>query len=111
MTARSRPSRSIPLSLSREERWTFHHVLLHRIEREGAEDPATTEPPPIELFRAFETLDSGEIRFTEPQLEAMLEVLAVYQRSPDWEVERAEIERLLHRVSTALETARSEPSR
>lgn len=101
MTTESQPSRSVTLSLTREERWTLHHVLLHRIER--TETTSETEPPPPEVFQAFEVLDAGDTRFTTAQLEAMQDVLAAYQRRTDWwETERARVERLLCRVTTPL---------
>lgn len=100
------------LSLSPEERWTVHHVLLHRIEREGtAADTTEVEPPPIEVFRAFDVLDGGESRFTAAQLDAIRDVLAASHWSTDWEVERPRIERLLERVSRALETTAPGPVR
>lgn len=111
MSAQSRSSRPITLSLPREGRWTLHHVLLHRIEREE-ESPTTTEPPSLELFQAFETLDNGGTSFTGAQLEAIRDVLAVYRLSTDWgEAERVQLERLSNHVSAALETGRADPSR
>lgn len=97
--------RSVTLSLPPEERWTLHHVLLDRIEQETtAKDPANIEPPPVEAFQAFETLDAGEISFTIAQLEAMQTILAEYHHSPTWwEIERSRLERLLHRVSEPIE--------
>lgn len=103
MPARSSPG-SITLQLTPEERWTLHHVLLHRIERETAADDATSiDPPRLAVFRAFETLDGGGSRFTVEELEAIEDLLAEYHhRTTWWEVERPRIERLLHRVANAL---------
>ncbi|AGB38598.1 DUF7853 family protein [Natronococcus occultus] len=105
MSSRSRPPRSTTLSLSHEEHWTLHHVLLHRIEREEtATDATDVDSPPLELFQAFDTIDDGQLRFTEPQLEAIQNTLAEYQRSTGWwELERSELESLLEHVVTALE--------
>ena len=87
-----------PLSLSRAEHWTLHHVLLHRIEREAAEPGV--EPPSVAVFRAFATLDAGDTAFTETELEAIQSVLAAYHYSTDWwEVERAQLETLLYEVT------------
>lgn len=107
MSARSTP-RSITLTLPPDEHWTLHHVLLHRIEREtAAEDATRIDPPPLEIFQAFETLDEGETRFTIQELEAIEELLAEYHhRTTWWEVERPRIERLLHRVTNALDRTR-----
>ena len=97
--------RSITLSLPPEEHWTLHHVLLDRIEQETtAEEPADVDPPPVEVFQAFETLDAGETSFTIAQLKAMQTVLAEYHYSPTWwEIERSRIEQLLHRVTKPIE--------
>ena len=65
-----------PLSLSRAEHWTLHHVLLHCIEREAAEPDIG--PPSVAVFRAFAALDAGETAFAEPELEAIQSVLAEY---------------------------------
>lgn len=99
------PPRSVALPLQREEHWTLHHVLLHRIEQEtAAEDATAIDAPPVELVEAFETLDAGETRFTVAQLEAMQDVLAEYHHATTWwEIERPKLERLLHHVATSLE--------
>ncbi|WP_440764735.1 DUF7853 family protein [Natronorubrum sp. DTA7] len=96
---------SVTLSLPLEERWTLHHVLLDRIERElMAADPTTIDPPPVEVFQAFETLDAGHARFTIAQLDAIQTILAEYHHSPSWwELERPRLEALLHRVSSAID--------
>ncbi|MFC4551565.1 MULTISPECIES: hypothetical protein [Halorussus] len=113
MSTHTQSSRSIRLALPPDEQWTLHHVLLHRIERERtAENPTGIDPPPLEVYRAFETLDAGESRFTAGQLEAVQDVLGTYQRSTDWwELERSTLEQLLHRVATALEHADGDTSR
>ena len=97
--------RPITLSLPREAQWTLHHVLLDRIEWEAsAETPTHIDPPPVEVFQAFETLDGGETSFTIAQLEAIQTVLVQYHHSAtQWELERAQIERLLHRVAVHLD--------
>lgn len=93
-----------PLSLSRAEHWTLHHVLLHRIEREATEPDI--EPPSVAVFRAFASLDAGETAFTEPELEAIQSVLAEYHYSTDWwEVERAQLETLLYEVTQVRQVA------
>lgn len=87
-----------PLSLSRAEQWTLHHVLLHRIEREAAE--SSVEPPPVAVFRAFAALDAGETAFTDTELEAIQAVVAEYHYSTDWwEIERAQLETILYEVT------------
>ncbi|MDG5761190.1 hypothetical protein QA600_17815 [Natronococcus sp. A-GB1] len=108
MPSRSRPPRSTTLSLSHDEHWTLHHVLLHRIEQEEtATDPTDVDSPPLELFQAFEAIDGGAVRFTDPQLEAIQTTLASYQRSTDWwELERGTLESLLEHVTNALEADR-----
>lgn len=98
-------SRSVTLSLPPETAWTLHHVLLDRIEREAAETAhASVEAPPIEVFQAFETLDAGETSFTIAQVEAIQTVLMEYHHATTWwELERAQIEHLLHRVTSCLD--------
>jgi hypothetical protein len=93
-----------PLSLSQAEQWTLHHVLLHRIEREGAE--SSVEPPPVAVFRAFATLDAGEPAFTDPELAAIQSVVAEYHYSTDWwEIERGQLETLLYEIAQIRRTA------
>jgi hypothetical protein len=100
----SLPPPSATLSLTPEQHWTLHHVLLDRIDKESTEVTAEADPPPIEVFQAFETLDSGSAHFTLAQLEAIREVLTTYQRSPSWwEVERPQLEQLLHHVTQQIE--------
>jgi hypothetical protein len=96
--------RSVTLSLPPEQYWTLHHVLLDRIEQEAtAEDPASIDPPSIEVFQAFERLDAGETSFTIVQLKAIQTILAEYHHSPVWEIERSQLEQLLHHVSKPIE--------
>ena len=91
---------SATLSLTPEQHWTLHHVLLDRIDQESTEATADTGPPPVEIFQALEMLESGNARFTLVQLTAIREVLAEYHHSPTWwEVERPQLEQLLHRVT------------
>jgi hypothetical protein len=98
-------SRSVTLSLSREAEWTLHHVLLDRLERDATlGGTARVDLPPVELFRAFETVDRGDTRFTVAQLEAIQTVLVEYHHATTWwELERARIEQLLHCVSGHLD--------
>lgn len=112
MSTHPRSARSTTLLLPPEELWTLHHVLLHRIEQEQtASDTTRVEPPPLEVFQAFDALDGGESRFTAAQIEAIRDVLATHHPSSDcWEIERSRVERLLQRVSTVLETVPPEPA-
>ena len=93
------------LSLPRDAQWTLHHVLLDRIDQEATETaPTSVEAPPIEVFQAFETLDAGETSFTIAQLEAIQAVLLEYHHASTWwELERAQIEQLLYRVTRSLD--------
>jgi hypothetical protein len=106
--SRSSQSQSIALYLPPDEHWTLHHVLLHRIDRETVADSSVVNPPPLEIFQAFETLDAGRTTFSISQLEAMQEVLARYHHSTSWwESERSQLERLLHNITTTLNDQRS----
>jgi hypothetical protein len=91
---------SATLSLTPEQHWTLHHVLLDRIDQESTDVTTDADPPSIEVFQAFETLESGNARFTLAQLKAIREVLAEYHHSPTWwAVERPQLEQVLHRVA------------
>jgi hypothetical protein len=103
------------LSLSREEQWTLHHVLLDRLGfgRDTGSPSLGSDlaGDGADVRRAFETLDAGGERdedgYTLAELEAIQCVLAAYHHSPTWwEVERPRLERLLHRVSAAIERGR-----
>lgn len=83
------------LSLSRAEEWTLHDVLSDQF----AADVRSN----LHHRRAFETLDGGSRHFTRPQLEAMQAALARSHHTRRWEVDRPQLEGLLHRVSVALE--------
>ena len=97
-------SPSATLSLTPEQHWTLHHVLLDRIDPESTAVAADAGPPAVEVFHAFETLESGNTRFTLSQLKTIREVLTDYHRSPTWwEVERPQLEQLLHRVTHHIE--------
>jgi hypothetical protein len=108
---RSTQPKSIELTLPADEYWTLHHVLLHRIDRETtAESPTVVDPPPLEIFHAFETLDAGRTTFSISQLEAMQEVLAEYHHSTTWwESERSQLERLLYFIATNLDVNNCTP--
>lgn len=94
----------VTLSLSSKEHWTLHHVLLDRIELETTTaEPSHVDPPPVEVFRAFETLDAGATSFTLAQLEAIRPILAEYHHALAWERDRPQLEHLLHRVTDTLE--------
>lgn len=105
MLENSEHAGSITLAVPLEERWTLHHVLLDRIEQEAtAAEPTSVDPPPVEVFQAFETLDAGEASFTVAQLEAIQTTLAEYHHSTTWwQLERSRLEQLLHRVAELVE--------
>lgn len=104
MSARSISPHPDALELPPEEHWTLHHILLHRIEREMRVDDATAvDPPPLEVFQAFEIIDAGETQFSVGQLEAIQAVLAEYHHSTTWwETERSTLEQLLYQIATVL---------
>lgn len=95
---------SATLSLTSEQHWTLHHVLLDRIDEEPTDATTDADPFLFEVFHAFEVLESGNARFTLAQLTTIQEVLAEYHHSSTWwEVERPQIEQLLHRVTQHIE--------
>ncbi|WP_248905095.1 DUF7853 family protein [Halocatena marina] len=101
----------ITLSLSREQHWTLHHVLLDQIEHESmAEEPTRVDPPSIEVYQSFETLDTGKTVFTIAQLKAMQTILAEYHHSTMWwEIERSQLEELLYCISDRIEQHQTAP--
>lgn len=104
MPFQSRSPQPITLELPSDEQWTLHHILLHRIEREGRTDDATVvDPPPLEIYQAFDIVDAGESQFSVVQLEAIQDILAEYHHAATWEIERIQVESILHRIATALE--------
>ena len=111
MPDKSEQPPAITLSLPPEEHWTLHHVLLDRIDQETTVgDTAEVDPPPAEVFRAFETLDAGETSFTIAQLKAIRDVLAEYHHSPTWwETERPQFEQLLQRTAQLIEQHQAAP--
>lgn len=64
--SRSTDARSLRLDLTLNERWTLHHRILDRIEREMTS--ADVSPPPIEVYRVFDKLETGTDRFTADEL-------------------------------------------
>ncbi|MEM4781540.1 MAG: hypothetical protein QXG03_08285 [Halalkalicoccus sp.] len=103
MTTRSHAAESTTLPLSREEQWTLHSVLLQQIDRERtARDPSAIDPPPLEVFQAFETLDSGNDAFTRRQRLAIAETLTDYADRTDLGPDgRRRLERLAERFGAA----------
>ena len=100
---------SATLSLTPEQQWTLHHVLLDRIDEESRDVTTDADPPSVEVFHAFEMLESSSARFTLSQLTAIRELLAEYHHSPTlWEVERPQLEQVLHCVTYQI--GRLEPS-
>ena len=90
------------LTLSRPVEWTLHHVLADQLERQNA-NGATAEATPA-VRTAFETLDTGGERYTTAELEAIRAVVAQAHHARRWETDRPQLERLLYRLSVALET-------
>lgn len=93
------------LRLPPAEQWTLHHILLDRIEQEATADkPTGLDPPPLAVYNAFETLDTGRLTFTADELGAIQSVLAEYHHSTGkWELERSQIEHILHRIGEQMD--------
>ena len=108
MTYRPSHPESIALKLRPQERWTLHHVLLDRIDRETITNaPSAIDPPPLEVFQAFEALDAGESEFTALQLEGIETVISEYRDSEECSVEESDaLEAVGDRIETALESER-----
>lgn len=51
------------VDLTHEQAWVLHDVLLDRIEAEY-HDPAAVEPPTLEVYQAFEAIDSGRTQLS-----------------------------------------------
>lgn len=102
MSASSSDGEAATVSLSPTEQWTLHHLLLHQLEQAATESGDTEEMSEV-LLDAFETIDRGEQQFTHAELQAVQSVLAQYHHSTSWwELERSQIERVLHQVAEAL---------
>lgn len=98
------PARLVPLELTRAECWTLHHVLLERLDAElTATDPTAIEPPPLAVYRAFDTLETDGPCFTVTELTALTDVLARAHAQPAWAAERDRLEQLLQTCTRALE--------
>lgn len=94
----------LTLSLTPAEQWTLHHALLERVDREHtATDAANVDPPPLAVYAAFDTLDSGGTQFSVRELEACLDVLSDSHHRPDWCAERDRLEGLLRKLTRTLE--------
>lgn len=67
----------LTLSLSREEQWVVHHVMLDRMELE-AQAPAETDPPPLDVYRIFEKLEGGIHWFSQRECQCLRNELSQY---------------------------------
>ena len=77
--------RTVSLALPRDDLWTLHHVLLERLNAEQtASETATIDPPPLAVYRVFDTLDAGDTRVRIADLEAVTEVLRHDGACPPW---------------------------
>ena len=79
MNNRQTEKRQLTFSLSRDEAWTVHHVVLDRIEAEAT--ATDREPPSIDVFRVFEKLENGTAQFTRTELQALRFELDSYRAS------------------------------
>lgn len=92
----------VQLPLAPDELWTLHHVLLDRLESERR-SPTTVEPPPIEVFDAFEKIEAGESDFTAREVRFVRAELRRYVAGPAGPPpDRAVAERVIDRITTAL---------
>jgi hypothetical protein len=95
----------LPLGAQR----TLYHVLFDRFEQEATAAKTTRiDPPPIEVFLAFERLDAGNTSFTIAKLRAIQTVLIEFHHTSTWwELERTQIEQLLQQVTSRLDQQRA----
>lgn len=92
----------LPLRLSSAELWILHHVLLDRIELEQR-SPATVDPPPLEVFQAFDKLEAGEHLFTPTELRRMRSELRRYlERTNGTGPDRVTARRVIDRITDTL---------
>ena len=103
----------VTVSLSPEEQWTLHHVLLERIDQEStADDPTDVDPPSVEVFQAFERLNTGDTTFTIDELEAIRSTLASFDGEANWgKFEHARIDSLQDHITQRLAAATEVGSR
>lgn len=92
----------LPLRLSSAELWILHHVLLNRIELEER-SPSTADPPPLEVFQAFDKLEAGEHLFTPTELRRMRTELRQYIKRTDGPgQDRQAARRVIDRITDTL---------
>lgn len=70
------------LTLSREEQWVVHHVMLDRIELE-TEASTDTDPPPLSVYHIFEKVDSGIFQFSQRERQCLENELSQYAEAGD----------------------------
>lgn len=81
MTA-STEEQGVTLNLSREEQWVIHHVMLDRMELE-AQAPTDTDPPPLEVYRVFEKLETSIHWFSQREGKCLRTELSQYDEAID----------------------------
>ncbi|AGB38915.1 DUF7853 family protein [Natronococcus occultus] len=90
------------LNLSRAQQWVLHHVLLDRLELE-ANAPAATDPPSPAVYRAFDKLDHGCVRFTRRERHRLCEAVRQYADAAETpERDRPIAERVLAELRDSL---------
>lgn len=103
----------VALDLSRAQQWVLHHVLLDRIEL-GANAPETVDPPSPAVYRAFDKLDHGSVRFTRRERHRLCEEVRRYAEAAETpDRDRPTAERVLakFRDSLAVQTAAASADR
>ncbi|MFC4988923.1 hypothetical protein [Saliphagus infecundisoli] len=96
MTA-STERRGVTLSLSHEEQWLLHHLMLDRMELE-ARSPET-DPPSMDVYRIFDKLEAGTHWFTRQECRRLRDELDRYVDARDTpDRDRPTARRLLDRL-------------
>lgn len=80
MTA-STERKGLSLTLTREEQWVLHHLMLDRME---LEIPSTeADPPSVDIYRVFDKLEAGTHWFTSRECRLLREELGRYAEARD----------------------------
>ncbi|MFC6768694.1 hypothetical protein [Natrinema soli] len=100
---------TVALALPRDDLWVLHHVLLERLDAERtAPAPASIDPPPLAVYRVFDTLEAGETSVRITDLEAVTDVLRHDGACPPWCLGCARLAALRQRLMQLSE--RQQPS-
>ena len=99
MTA-STERQGLSLTLTREEEWVLHHLMLDRMELEARS--TEPDPPSVDIYRIFDKLEGDTHWFTSRECRLLREKLGRYAEARDTpDRDRPTARRLLERLGEA----------